>query len=168
MLHQKDKHASASTTITTMATAARNGPLPPHMRSNFECMHIKLIGDDPQVSKYAFLWQWEGLWPLKRTNDEVMMAMNLTSPSSILSVIDPLIAREKYFRLLRGSSPINPTRRHGVSGPLCVAWGPFPVTAAMMIKIVVGRWPLVTWWLLWFTYTTNSFCLKYLGWSEIY
>ncbi len=108
-----------TTTITTMAAAARNGPLPPHTRYNFECLHIGLIGDDHRTSKYAFLWQWEGLWP----SNALMMRQWWwwISPRlwSILRVIDPLIAREKYIRLLGGSSPI-PTQRSRVSCLLCV------------------------------------------------
>jgi hypothetical protein len=60
-----------------------------------------------------------------------------------LRVIDPLIAREKYIRLLGGSSLINPKHQLGVSPLLCVARGPFPVAAAMVMEVVVGRWPLV-------------------------
>ncbi len=60
-----------------------------------------------------------------------------------MRVIDPHIAREKYIGLLGGSSPNNPTRRCRVSGLLCVARGTFLATAAMVMEVVVGRWPLV-------------------------
>ncbi len=60
-----------------------------------------------------------------------------------MRVIDPLIAREKYIRLLGGLSPIDPTRQRGVSRLLCIARGPFPVAVAMMIEVVVGPWPLI-------------------------
>jgi hypothetical protein len=61
----------------------------------------------------------------------------------ILRVIDPLIAREKYIRMLGGLSPINLTLQRGLSCLLCVARGPFPVAAAMVMEVVIGRWPLV-------------------------
>jgi hypothetical protein len=71
------------------------------------------------------------------------MAMNLACHWSILRVIDPLIAREKYIHLLGGSSLNNPTRRRGVSGLLCVARGAFLVAVAMVMKVVVGHWSTV-------------------------
>ncbi len=57
--------------------------------------------------------------------------------------MDPLIAREKYICLLRGSSPINSTHQRGVSHLLCVARGPFLAAVAMVMEVVVGRWQLV-------------------------
>jgi hypothetical protein len=36
-----------TTTITTMAAAAGNGPLPLHRRYNIECLGVGLIGDNP-------------------------------------------------------------------------------------------------------------------------
>ncbi len=58
-------------------------------------------------------------------------------------VIDPLIEREKYIRLLGESSPINPMHWRGVSRLLSVARGPFPVAVAMVMEVVVGPWQLV-------------------------
>jgi hypothetical protein len=71
------------------------------------------------------------------------MGMNLASLPSILRVIDPLIAREKYICLLGGLSPIDLLHMRGVSCLLCVARGPFPAAAAMVMEVVVGRWLMV-------------------------
>jgi hypothetical protein len=96
---------------------------------------------------------------------------------SILRVIDPLIAREKYICLLGELSPINMTRQRGVSGLLCIARGPFLAAAAMVMEVVLGRWLLVAWCLHQDKpHSRNSrnlpsqdiFCLKYLGWSKFY
>jgi hypothetical protein len=56
LLEEINHQQPTTTTITTMAATARNGPLPPHMRYNFE-WHVRSIGDDHQTSEYAFLWQ---------------------------------------------------------------------------------------------------------------
>ncbi len=39
---------------TTMAAAPVNGPLPPHMKSNFRRIHIRLIGDNAPSKRICF------------------------------------------------------------------------------------------------------------------
>jgi hypothetical protein len=92
-----------TTTITTMAAAARNGPLPPHTRYNFECLCIGLIEDDPRAGKLLFSGN-ERVYG--RQNAPMMRQWwqwILPCHQSILRVIDPLIAKEMCIRLLGGS-----------------------------------------------------------------
>jgi hypothetical protein len=71
------------------------------------------------------------------------MAMNLALASEHFGGHRPSHHKKKYIRLLGGSSLINPTHWCGVSGLLCIARGPFPVAAAMVMEVAVGCWPLV-------------------------
>ncbi len=43
-----------TTNTTTMAVAPRNGPLPPHMKSNFRRICIGLIGDNAPSKQICF------------------------------------------------------------------------------------------------------------------
>ncbi len=102
-LPEEINHQQTTTTsITTMAASTRNGPLPPHTRYNFECLHVRSIGDNHQTSKYAFIWGWEDLWPSKRSNDEAMMAMNLASPLEHFEGHLPSYCKRKVYLLAWG------------------------------------------------------------------
>ncbi len=98
-------------------------PSPPEM-APYRCIWSPILGayvsdwlgTTPQANKYAFLWQWAGLKPLKCSGGAAMMVMNLALPLEHLRVLDQLIAREKHIRLLGASSPINQTRRSGFFG----------------------------------------------------
>jgi hypothetical protein len=43
-----------TTNTTTMATAPGNGPLPPHMKSNFRRIRVVLIGDNAPRKQIFF------------------------------------------------------------------------------------------------------------------
>ncbi len=43
-----------TTNTTTMAVAPKNGPLPPHMKSNFRCIWVGLIGDNASSKRICF------------------------------------------------------------------------------------------------------------------
>ncbi len=43
-----------TTNTTTMAVAPGNGPLPPHMKSNFRRIRVELIGDNAPSKRMCF------------------------------------------------------------------------------------------------------------------
>jgi hypothetical protein len=120
-----------------MAVAPRNGPLPPHMKSNF-------MGTMPRASKYAFLRQWAGLKPLKCSGGAAMMVMNLPSPLEHVEGFRPAHCWRKHIRLLGASYPINQTCRSRIFGLLGGARGPFLAAVAMVMwgLLAVGCWLL--------------------------
>ncbi len=123
------------------AAAARHGSLAPHRRPFIPIWHIGSMDDDPPSKRLCFSTAREGLWPSKRSNGKVMMAINLPCHQSVLRAIDPLVAREYYIRLLGGLCPIDRTRRVSIVGILCGTREPScPAAAAMVIGGVVGCW----------------------------
>ncbi len=100
------------------------------------------LGTMPRASEFAFLRQWAGLKPLKRSG--VVWRWwwwILPRHQSVLRALDRLIAGEKHIRLLGASSPINQTCRSGIFGLLGGARGPFLAAAAvvMWVLLAVGR-----------------------------
>ncbi len=53
--NQHHNHGRRETTnTTTMAVASENGPLPPHMKSNFRRIRVGLIGDNAPSKQICF------------------------------------------------------------------------------------------------------------------
>jgi hypothetical protein len=127
-----------------MATATKNGSQLLHTRSNFECMRIGSIGDNLQASEYAFLWQWEGLWPSKCSDDKAIMAMNLASPSEHFEGHRPSHCKRKISPCL--GDPLLSIGRVGAgSVAVCVLlgghfWRRWPRWWRLLLA--VGRWLL--------------------------
>ncbi len=104
------------------------------------------LGTMPWASEHAFLRQWVGLKPLKRSGGAEWWWWILPCHRSILRTLDRLIAGKKHICLLGTSSPIDQMRRSRTFGLLGGARGPFLVAAAMVmwVLLAVGRWPLAT------------------------
>ncbi len=134
-----------TTNTSTMAAAAGNSPLAPHMLLKIPLRHVGLIGDDSPSKRICFspamiqskshkmLW-WCG-------NDD----MNLALPSECFGDLYRLIAGETHIRFTGTSYPIDPMQRGGISDNICGARGPFPAAPAMVMSVllVVGRWSSV-------------------------
>ncbi len=122
------------------AIAAGHGSLAPHRRPFIPIWCVGSMDDDP-LSKLCFSMAREGLWPSKRSDGMVMIAINLPSHWSVLRAIDPLVARENYTRLLGGLCPIDTMSRIRIVGILCGIREPScPAVVAMVMGGVVGRW----------------------------
>jgi hypothetical protein len=134
-----------TTNTSTMAAAAGNGPLAPHMLSKFPLRRVGSIGDDSPSKQICFspamiqsksykMLRWCG-------NDD----MNLASPSECFGDLYRLIAGETHNCFTGTSYPIDPTQRSGISDNICSARGPFPAAPAMVMSVllVVGRWSSV-------------------------
>jgi hypothetical protein len=93
-----------------------------------------------RASKYAFLLQQAGLWPLKGANGEAMMAMNLALLSECFKGDRPPHCK-KNIRLLRALFPGNLMIMYLTLELVCGDRGPFLAAAAMVMGGVVGRWP---------------------------
>ncbi len=66
------------------------------------------------------------------------MAMNLALPSEHYAGHGPSHCKRKVCPLAWGIVSYQSDVSRGLSGLLCVARGPFPMAAAMMMKVVVG------------------------------
>jgi hypothetical protein len=63
------------------------------------------LGTMPQASKYAFLWQWASLKPLKCSGGAAMMVMDLASPSERFEGFRPAHCQRKAYSLARSIVP---------------------------------------------------------------
>ncbi len=110
-----------TTNTTTMAAAARNGPLAPHIEVKNSTTSHQIDRRQCPKQEYTFLWRWCGLNLLKFSSGVAMMAMNLASPSERFGALDRFFTGEKHIRLIR-KSPICRMCCNGFFGIFCGAW----------------------------------------------
>ncbi len=88
-----------------MAAAPQNGPLPPHMKSNFRRIRIGLIGNNAPSKRIYFSPAMSRLKPLKRSGGAAMMVMNLALPSEHFEGFRPDHSWGKAYLLAWGIVP---------------------------------------------------------------
>ena len=92
-------------------------------------------GTTPRASGYAFCG---GLWCMALKTLPCSGDDAPPQHRSILRVLHPVTPHKKHIRLLRISSPIDPTRRIRTKGLLWGSRGTFPPTATMVVMVVVA------------------------------
>jgi hypothetical protein len=85
-----------------MAVAPGNGPLPPHMKSNFRRIRVGLIDNNAPSKQICFSLAMSPLKPLKRSGSAAMMVINLALPLERLEGFRPDHSRGKAYLLARG------------------------------------------------------------------
>jgi hypothetical protein len=122
-------------TNPTMIAAGEYGALEAHARPNLVCQLIRLIGDN-FLSKLTCSWG-ELIGPM--AFKVLLYSGNYALPQypSILGAIHPLNPHKKHFCLLRVLFPIDPMHQRRMKGILWGARGLFPLTAVMVVMVVL-------------------------------
>ena len=112
-----------TTNTTTMAAAAGNGPLAPHMLSEIPIRRVGSIGYDGSIKRICILPATSRYKSQKHSDGEARFMSSSPHHRSILWALYRLVAGKMHTRLLGASSPINPTQCTGIFDNICGARG---------------------------------------------
>ena len=101
--------------INMAAAAAGYGPLAPHMLSEIPKRHIGSIGYDSPIKRICILPARRRYKSPKHSDGEARFMPSSPHYRSILWALYRLVAGKMHIRLLGASSPIDLTRRFGIS-----------------------------------------------------
>ncbi len=100
------------------------------------------LGTMPRASEYAFLQQWAGLKPLKRSGGAAMMVMNLALPSEHFEGFRPAHYQEKTYLLAWGIVPHWSNMSQRDFWPFRWRLGAISGSGGHGDEGTVGHWPL--------------------------